>query len=234
MSRELRFSRPFRPVSQRRRRAVAIDSSTESAADAAGRAPKREALLDAATHEFALRGFFAAQVADIARRAGVAAGTVYLYFKGKDDLLCSIFERTMAQAIGDGRAAMAASADPVEQLRGLARLHLARLGRDRHLAAVFQIELRQSTRFMRHLSTSRLREYLGLMRETIAAGQAQGRFRAGVSPTLAAKILFGALDEMATNWILSARQYALENDADAVVDLFLNGVTSVSSTEPAS
>jgi TetR/AcrR family fatty acid metabolism transcriptional regulator len=201
----------------------------------AGRPPKREALLDAATHEFALRGFFAAQVADVARRAGVAAGTVYLYFRSKDDLLCSIFERTMTEALADGRALVSTAADPVDQLHGLARLHLGRLGRDRHLAAVFQIELRQSSKFMRHLSTSQLREYLGLLRETIATGQTQGRFRAGVSPTLAAKMLFGALDEMATNWILSPRDYPLEGEADAVVDLFLHGVRGpAESAEPTS
>lgn len=233
--REFRLTSSARSAASRgRRRSRPGDTDGEAGSatgDRGGRLPKREALLDAATHEFALRGFFAAQVADVAHRAGVAAGTVYLYFKSKDDLLCSIFERTMTEAIADGRALVAGAGDPIDHLRGLARLHLERLGRDRHLAAVFQVELRQSTKFMRHLSKSRLREYLGLLRETIAAGQAQGRFRRGVSPTLAAKILFGALDEMATNWILSAREYPLEGDADAVIDLFLHGVRDTTPLE---
>jgi TetR/AcrR family fatty acid metabolism transcriptional regulator len=88
------------------------------------------------------------------------------------------------------------------------------------------VELRQSTKFMEQFSTSELREYLGVIRDVIADGQRRGIFRAGISPTLAAKVLWGALDEMATNWILSRRRYALAADADAVIDLFLHGVNS--------
>ena len=99
--------------------------------------------------------------ADIARVAGVAAGTVYLYFKGKDDLLVSIFERSMREGLATGRAAAAKLPDPRERLRRLARAHLARLGHDRNLAIVFQVELRQSTKFMERLSATLLRDYLG-------------------------------------------------------------------------
>ena len=187
-------------------------------------ASKRDAILDAATVVFAERGFFNAQVADIARRAGVAAGTVYLYFKSKDDLLVSLFNRTMQSAVADGRELLATVADPVARLQRFAELHLGRLGRDRQLAVVFQLELRPSTRFMAKFPAARLREYLGLIRDTIALGQARGDFRSDVSPALCAKILFGALDEMATTWILTDREYPLEADAARAVDLFVHGV----------
>ncbi len=185
--------------------------------------PKRDAILRAAIDVFADRGYFNAQVADVARSAGVAAGTVYLYFRSKDDLLISIFERGMREALADGRKLVAEAPDPAERLRRLARLHLARLGRDRNLAVVFQVELRQSTKFMERFSSTLLRDYLGLMRDAIADGQRARLFRPEIKPTTAAKVLFGALDEMATNWILSRRKYCLEAEADAVVDLFING-----------
>jgi len=185
--------------------------------------PKRDAILRAAIDVFAERGFFNAQVADVARAAGVAAGTVYLYFKSKDDLLVSIFERSMREGLAKGRAAVAQPCDPRERLLRLARAHLARLGHDRNLAIVFQVELRQSTKFMERFSATLLRDYLGLIREAIADGQREGLFRADVKATAMAKMLFGALDEMATNWILSRRRYSLEADADTVVELFLNG-----------
>jgi TetR/AcrR family fatty acid metabolism transcriptional regulator len=193
---------------------------------------KREAILRAAIEVFARRGYFGAQVADIARAAGVAAGTVYLYFRSKDDLLVSIFDKTMKEAREEARAALQSIADPVERLRRIARLHLDRLGRDRNLAVVFQVELRQSTKFMERFSTSDLRDYLGLIRETIARGQEAGGFRKTISPTLAAKMFFGALDEMATNWILSPRRYALTADADAIVDLFVNGLAEAGGRRP--
>jgi len=190
----------------------------------AARIDRRDAILRAAIDTFAERGFFNAQVADVARAAGVAAGTVYLYFRGKDDLLVSIFERTMTEAIAEGRGLLARTRGPAEQLRGIARLHLGRLGRDRALAVVFQVELRQSTKFMERFSSTRLREYLGLIRDVIADGQAKGVLRPHVNPTLAAKLFFGALDEMATNWILSRRKYSLASEADAILDLFLGGL----------
>jgi TetR/AcrR family transcriptional regulator, fatty acid metabolism regulator protein len=188
------------------------------------RIDKRDALLRAAIDTFAARGFFNAQVADVARAAGVAAGTVYLYFRGKDDLLVSIFERTMKEAIAEGRESVGRLADPVERLRTIARLHLGRLGRDRALAVVFQVELRQSTKFMERFSATQLREYLGIIRDIIADGQAQRVFRSELNPTLAAKLFFGALDEMATNWILSRRRYSLLSEADAIVDFFVGGL----------
>jgi len=201
--------------------ATARRSSTPSRID---RTDKRDALLRAAIDTFAARGFFNAQVADVARAAGVAAGTVYLYFRGKDDLLISIFERTMKEAIADGRKSVDNLTDPVERLREIARLHLGRLGRDRALAVVFQVELRQSTKFMERFSSTHLREYLGIIRNVIADGQARQVFRAPINPTLAAKLFFGALDEMATNWILSRRKYSLVAEADAIVDLFVGGL----------
>ena len=187
---------------------------------------KRAAISKAAVKVFAQRGFFNAQVADVARGAGVAAGTVYLYFRSKDEILISIFERTMKEAISESRLALEGVTDPVERLRRLARLHLQRLGRDRDLAVVFQVELRQSTKFMQQLSSSQLRTYLGQLRDAIADGQASGAFARPINATLAAKALFGALDEMATNWILSTRRYDLAGEADAVVDLFVNGLAT--------
>ena len=186
--------------------------------------PKRDAILRAAIDVFADRGYFNAQVADVARAAGVAAGTVYLYFRSKDDILVSIFERTMSEALAEGRGAVLDVHDPFERLRRLARLHLARLGRDRQLAIVFQVELRQSTKFMERFSATLLRDYLGLIRAAFADGQRDGLFRAELNPTACAKMLFGALDEMATNWILSKRRYKLAPMADQVLDIFLNGV----------
>ena len=186
--------------------------------------PKRDAILRAAIDVFAERGYFNAQVADVARAAGVAAGTVYLYFKSKDDILISIFERGMRASLDEARERVAPITDPRERLREFARLHLRRLGQDRNLAIVFQVELRQSTKFMERFSSTLLRDYLGLIREAIAEGQKHGAFRQDLKPTVAAKVLFGALDEMATNWILSNRRYALEPEADAVVDIFINGV----------
>ena len=187
---------------------------------------KRAAILRAATRVFARNGYFNSKVADIARAADVADGTVYLYFKSKEEILHSIFDRSMEEAIAAGREQLEQITDPREKLRRIAHLHLERLGADRDLAVVFQVELRGSTKFMEEFSAAGFAEYLNLIRSTFEEGQQAGVFRAELNAKVVAKILFGALDEMATNWILSKRRYKLAPTADQVLDIFLNGVTA--------
>jgi len=185
---------------------------------------KRQAILRAAISVFARCGYFNSKVADIAREAGVADGTVYLYFKSKEEILHSIFDRSVEEALGAARKRVQRLTDPREKLRQIAHMHLERLGADRDLAVVFQVELRGSTKFMEQFSAAGFAEYLTLIRSTFEEGQRAGLFRTDLNARVVAKVLFGALDEMATNWILSKRRYKLAPMADQVLDIFLNGV----------
>src|SRR3954463_14134128 len=189
-------------------------------------ADKRKAILRAATEVFARNGYFNSKVADIARAAGVADGTVYLYFKSKEEILHSIFDRSVESAIKEGRKQLKTFSDPREKLRRIAHLHLERLGADRDLAVVFQVELRSSTKFMEEFSAAGFAEYLNLISTTFEEGQRARVFRQELNAKVVSKILFGALDEMATNWILSKRRYKLAPMADQVLDIFLNGVSA--------
>jgi TetR/AcrR family fatty acid metabolism transcriptional regulator len=187
---------------------------------------KYEAILRAAIKVFAGSGFFNSKVADVAREAGVADGTVYLYFKNKDDILASIFNHYMDDALAAGRASLAEIHDPIEKLRRIVRAHLEGLGRDRNLAIVFQVELRSSTKFMEQFSATKVTEYLELIQEVIEEGQRLGVFRSNQNTKIVAKVLFGALDEMATNWVLSHKRYSLASTAEPVLDVFLNGISN--------
>ncbi|MFT3743098.1 MAG: TetR/AcrR family transcriptional regulator [Pyrinomonadaceae bacterium] len=185
---------------------------------------KREAILRAATKVFAGRGYFNSKVSDIAGEAGIADGTVYLYFKSKDEILHSIFDRAMAEFISEGKAEIAQLDDPTAKLKRIAELHLSRLGADRDMAIVFQVELRGSTKFMQEFSAAGFSDYLDIIRTTIADGQKAGVFRDDIKPVVAAKILYGALDEMVTNWVLSVKSYPLEPMAGEVLKIFLGGI----------
>jgi len=185
---------------------------------------KREAILRAAIVVFAHNGYFSSKVADIAREAGVADGTVYLYFKSKEEILHSVFDRSVDAALAEAKKKIESISDPREKLRQIALLHLERLGADRDLAVVFQVELRGSTKFMEEFSAAGFAEYLALIRSTFEEGQKAGLFRPELNAKVVSKILFGALDEMATNWILSKKRYKLAPMADQVLDIFLSGV----------
>lgn len=187
-------------------------------------ADKREAILRAAIKVFAGKGYFNSKVADIAKEAGIADGTVYLYFKSKDEILHSFFDRAMEDFIAEGKKELAQIENVEEKLRRIAQLHLERLGADRELAIVFQVELRGSTKFMQEFSAAGFAEYLSIIQKTIEEGQQKGVFRKDLKPVVCAKILYGALDEMVTNWILSKKSYPLAPMADEVLKIFFGGV----------
>lgn len=186
-------------------------------------ADKREAILRAAIKVFAGKGYFNSKVADIASEAGIADGTVYLYFKSKDEILHSIFDRAMDEFIAEGKKELALISDPKAKLQRIAELHLERLGADRDMAIVFQVELRGSIKFMQEFSAAGFAEYLDIIRTTIEEGQKSGAFRDDLKPIVCAKIFYGSLDEMVTNWILSKKHYPLAPMADEVVKLFFGG-----------
>jgi TetR/AcrR family fatty acid metabolism transcriptional regulator len=187
---------------------------------------KREAILRAAIKIFAGFGYFNSKVSDIAAQAGVADGTVYLYFKNKEDILHSIFDRAMSEFISEGKREIGELAAPREKITRIAQLHLEKLGADRDLAVVFQIELRGSIKFMQEFSATGFAEYLDIICRTIENGQRSGDFNNNIKPVVAAKILYGALDEMVTNWVLSQRSYPLAPMAAEVLKVFFGGVVA--------
>jgi TetR/AcrR family transcriptional regulator, fatty acid metabolism regulator protein len=187
-------------------------------------ADKREAILRAAVKVFARRGYFNSKVADIAKEAGIADGTVYLYFKSKDEILHSIFDRAMEEFIAEGKKELAEIENPKDKLRRIAELHLEKLGADRDLAIVFQVELRGSTKFMQEFSAAGFAEYLDIIQQTFIEGQQKEIFYKDLKPIVCAKIFYGALDEMVTNWILSNNSYPLAPMAEEVLKVFFGGV----------
>jgi TetR/AcrR family fatty acid metabolism transcriptional regulator len=189
-------------------------------------AEKYQRILDAAVAVFAEKGFFNSRISDIADRANVADGTVYLYFKNKEEILMTAINAAFDAFMRHARTELEKLSSPAERLRRLAFLHLDALGSNRNLAVVFQMELRQSTRFLSEFSHHHMVEYLRLVCAAIGEGQARGIFRSDMSDKIAANCFFGALDEMVTSWVLSGHDYHLSNVADSVVDIFLNGMKS--------
>ncbi len=187
---------------------------------------KRTAILDAAVVEIARHGYHQTTVAMIARRAGVADGTIYLYFANKDEILLSLFERAMGRFISEGRVQVEQEASAMDKLRRIVQLHLTLVGQDRDLAIMTQVELRHSTHFMDQLSRNQVGEYLSILGEVVAQGMAEGNFRANLDPVFAAKAIFGVLNEMATDWALSHRNKRLESQVGAVTEFLLGGLTS--------
>lgn len=188
---------------------------------------KYDRIIQAATHVFASKGFYNSKVADVAREADVADGTIYLYFKNKDDLLISIFEHSMDSFISTVGRTLVGLSDPVEKLRRFIHLHLELVHNNQDVAQVLQIELRQSSKFMKEYAATKFKDYLDIISKILEEGQSRGLFNKSINPLIIKRTIFGAVDEMALDWVLmKKKKYTLEEVADQLCILIVNGVKS--------
>ena len=190
------------------------------------RSDKRSLITEAAIDVFAEKGFHQARVSDVAKRAGVADGTIYLYFKNKEDLLLSIFEEKMDELLAGLGEALEGVDDPLERVRTFGRFHFQQVRDNRAAAEVLQIELRLSNKFLKDYRPEKLWAYLGVFGQIVREGQAAGIFRPELDPFTTMWAFFGGLDEIAMQWVLSrkADRFSLEEAADQVADLFIRGL----------
>ena len=186
---------------------------------------KRRRIINAATKIFAQKGFFKAKVSDIAREAQVADGTIYLYFENKDDILISLFEEQMNQVLEDMKTHVLNEEDAIKKIEKFAFNHLKLMELNKNMAEIIQVELRQSTKFMKEYKNEKFHQYLNLIGDIIKEGQAEGLFKADIIPGIAKRAFFGALDEMSRFWVLSSRKkYDIETAAKQISDYFLKGL----------
>jgi TetR/AcrR family fatty acid metabolism transcriptional regulator len=192
------------------------------------RGEKRVRIIDAAIRVFAEKGFHQARVTDIASQAGVADGTIYLYFRNKEDLLLTIFEEKM-QEINKGLAGVLEQVEcPLDRIRAFARYHFSLVQKERALAEVLQVELRLSNKFLKEYRPKPLWQYLGAFASILREGQESGMVRSDVDLFTAKWAFFGALDELAMQWVLSRGKprFNLDAAADQVADIFIKGIAN--------
>jgi TetR/AcrR family transcriptional regulator, fatty acid metabolism regulator protein len=174
---------------------------------------------------FARTGFYNSRVSDIAREAGIASGTIYLYFKTKDEILVTLFREKMAGFVSALRKEISGDMDAPAKLRRLVRLHFETLEARPELAEVVQLELRQGQKFFRGASAHEVSAYFDLIGSVLEEGVAAGVFRPELPVKVATKMLFGAMDQLTTSWVLGKRGYRLADAAEPVINIFLSGVT---------
>ncbi len=188
---------------------------------------KYRSILTAAVRVFARKGFYHARVSEIAREAGVADGTIYLYFQNKDDILISLFEEEMQIVIENVRAEIDQVDDPLEKIRRFARAHLSLVEKNKDMAEIIQVELRQSTKFMKEYRNDKFYEYLDLISGIVREGQSLGLIRHDVDPGVVKRAFFGALDEMSRFWVLSSkRKYNIKTAAEQISEFFIRGIAA--------
>ncbi len=186
--------------------------------------PKYKQIIDAAVVVIAEYGYHQAQVSKIAKQAGVADGTIYLYFKNKEDILISLFEEKMGEFVKKIEAGMSGVESASDQLAALIQKHFEIMSEDPHLAIVTQLELRQSNKELRVKINGILKGYLALLDNVLKAGITSGEFKSTLNCKLVRQMIFGTLDEMVTTWVMNEQKYSLPSLAEEVHSLFINGL----------
>jgi TetR/AcrR family fatty acid metabolism transcriptional regulator len=185
---------------------------------------KRERILRAAIRVFARKGFYATRVSEIAKAAGVADGTIYLYFKNKDAVLISIFEDRIGKLLTILREEVGGDEAVDAKLRRIVELQLGLLEGQRDLAEVITVNLRQSSRLLKQYGAPLFTEYLEIIAGVFAEGQRAGIVRRDLNPIILARALWGGLDGIALTWALSDGEPTnLRKAAQQYASVFLEG-----------
>jgi len=191
---------------------------------------KHRKIIRAATKVFAKKGFFNARISDIAKEAKVADGTIYLYFNNKLDILLSVFEQELGKLIDQVIALLEKETDPQAKLRIFITNHLEEMKKNRYLAEVIHIELRQTSKLIREYRKNTFNEYLAIIARIITDGQDAGVFRQDISPQVARQMIFGALDEISRCWhVGSDCSLTTEEMSNQMTTLFQSGLLIQSS-----
>ena len=186
---------------------------------------KYHRIIAAATSVFAKKGFYQSRISEIAKEAQVADGTVYIYFENKDDILICLFEEQMQMVLDNMTSHLAGVNDPVKKLEKFAMTHLELIEGNPDIAEIIQVELRQSSKFMKEYRNEKFFQYLDIIGDIVKEGQKKGVFKDEVIPVVAKRAFFGALDEVSRHWVLSSRkQYDIRVTAKQISSYFLSGV----------
>ncbi len=190
------------------------------------RSEKRQNILQGALRAFAKKGFYNTRVSEIADEAGVADGTIYLYFKNKDDLLISLFEDRMEYIIDRLRSELeAVDGDILERLRAFVHLHFRLAVEHRDLAEFITVELRQSSKFVKEYENPKFAHYLKMLHSMIETGQSEGVLRSDLDSRLVTRALFGALDEVLLQLALAEKPPSdVSDEARQIADMFIDGL----------
>ncbi|WP_349410824.1 TetR/AcrR family transcriptional regulator [Pseudalkalibacillus sp. SCS-8] len=185
--------------------------------------PKYDKIIDAAVTVIAKHGYHQSQISKIAREAGVADGTIYLYFKNKEDLLVSLFREKMGHFIDTTKNEIEHQHSVEDKLLRLIEMHFKQLSEDHELAIVTQLELRQTNRALRAKIGEVLKRYLGLVDQIIREGMEEGVFHSELDLRIVRQMVFGTIDETTTSWVMNDHRYDLTALAKPVNDLLING-----------
>lgn len=186
---------------------------------------KYHLILQGALKVFAENGYHRSQVSKIAKAAGVADGTIYLYFKRKEDILIHLFQEKLGELVGKFHESVAGTTDACEALRMVCTIHYTELEKNPELAYVTQIEMRQSDLELRKEIGITLKPYIELIENIVQQGIANGQFRADLNVKLVRNLIFGSMDEVVTSWLLSGQKYSLRDQVDETLQFFIHGVS---------
>ena len=190
---------------------------------------KHRKIIKASTKVFAKKGFFNARISDIAKEAKVADGTIYLYFNNKFDILLSVFEQEIGRLVEQVTALLEKEDDPRRMLEIFIRKHLAEMKKNRNLAEVIQIELRQTNKLIKDYRNNQFSEYLNIVSSIIKKGQQEKIFRQDILPGIAKRAIFGGLDEISRVWSQKLETtYTVDEAAKQVSDIFQLGILAPS------
>ena len=193
---------------------------------------RRTVILDAALRTFVKRGYPETKVAEIASEAGVAEGTLYNYFASKEDLLLALFDEKWGWIIDEIRRKINRIDDPNSKLKAIFSLVVRMFKKNRQLAELFMVDIKQSSVFLNNYTINRIVEFLDIIQEVLEEGKKKGIYRRDLDTRVARMVIFGAAQGILLSWVLSEStalrnqtfKFSLYRAAKTLKDIFKSGL----------
>ena len=187
---------------------------------------KSARILEAATKVFAAKGYDKATAAEIATEAQVAEGTVYEYFKNKEELLFSISEREF-KTHKDNLERMFELRDPLRKLECLIYHYSMVILSNPKFALVFLKDTKLNKKFYSTKSYSNFVQYMSILNQILDEGKEKGVFRADVNNRVFRNLFTGTFAHLPIRWFVVGKvtPIAMMEELHEITALLCRSVT---------
>jgi AcrR family transcriptional regulator len=186
----------------------------------------REEILLAAEKVFADKGFFTTKMTDIANKAEFGTGTLYKYFKSKEDLYFTLIDEKMEEFNQLVKAVFSQKTTSIKKIEKVLRLLSEFIERNRDF---FRIYISEMNRFEWTIKDElgkaiykKMVAYIKILSEVLKQGVKEGEFKS-MSPLDLAHALVGIVNSLVFEWLISSKPYSLNSKVDNILEIFLRG-----------
>ena len=192
----------------------------------------REAIIQAAIEVFGKKGFKSASISEIAKKAGIADGTIYQYFKNKEDLLFSIPIEKTIEFSHQLDLHLEGILGALNKLRKFVWYYLYFFKTNPEYGRILMLDMRVSRSFVQTETYEFLKQAVGQSMNILVEGRKEGLIRQDTDIYVQRHMILGTLEHMVARWLLKGEEYDLLEYYEGACRILIDGLRANPPTLP--